>query len=54
MSPDLIIAMTDEEFETYSTWSEVAAFKIENLGDGTGKLHLTDDLELITRPEDPA
>lgn len=51
MSRSLIIALTDEEFDRYSEWTECAAFRIRDMGDGTARLEVTNDLELITRPE---
>lgn len=51
MSRTLILSMSDEDYNRYQDWQECVAFRIEDLGDGTGKLIVTDDLELITRPE---
>lgn len=51
MSKRLIIDLTDEEYERYSHWTEAVAFRISDLGDGTGRLEVTDDLDRITRPE---
>jgi hypothetical protein len=51
MTRRLIIDLTDEQLAQYGDWTECEAFRILDRGDGTAELNVTNDLELITRPE---
>lgn len=51
MSRRLIIDLTDEHEALLDQWQDCAAFRITDLGDGTARLELTNDLDRITAPE---
>jgi hypothetical protein len=52
MSRRVIVDLTDEQAAKYEDWTECAAFRIHQFDDGTARLEVSNDLELITRPEE--
>ena len=51
MSHDEIVCRIPSELAAeYADWTEVAAFRIARLDDGTYEVQVTNDLELLTRP----
>lgn len=53
MTIRLTIDLTDEQAAEYEEWTECAAFRIRQFEDGTPRVEVTNDLELITRPDEP-
>jgi hypothetical protein len=54
MSRRLIIELADEHEALLDQWQDCAAFRILDMGNGTARLELTNDLDRITRPETSA
>ena len=48
---EVVLHITHDKVEQLKDWQEVAAVRIVDLGDGTCRLELTDDLDRITAPE---
>lgn len=51
---DAVWIFDPELAEEYAEWTECVAFRVVQLADGSYEIEATNDLELITRPEESA